>query len=151
MRNLIYLLLFIIITPLTSCKEGNDPYEKVIIETSDGKQHEFKMLLADEKDEWKKGLMFVKAMPENEGMLFYYHEDLNLSFWMKNTLIPLDIIFIRKDGVISNVHHMAVPLDEDTSLKSLGAVHAAIEINGGIAAKLGIKSGDIVKHGFFQK
>ncbi|MGG2383185.1 DUF192 domain-containing protein, partial [Salmonella enterica] len=77
------------------------------------------------------------------GMLFDYKFETETAFWMKNTLIPLDMIFIRANGTIANVAERAVPLDE-TSIPSNGAVRAVLEVNGGTASRLGIKAGDKV-------
>ena len=145
------LILVICIVPLASCKVGNDNINKVVIETSVGSNHIFQVQIANTPEKWERGLMFVEYLPKDHGMLFYYDENKPQSFWMKNTLISLDVIFIKENGKISNIHHMAVPLDEETKLPSLGSIVAALEVNGGTAAKLGIKAGDVVKHPFFKK
>ena len=86
--------------------------------------------------------MFVRSLPPNRGMIFPYNPPQDVSFWMKNTLIPLDIIFIRSDGSIIRIAN-AKPLDE-TPLPSGEAAAAVLEIRGGRAAELGIKPGDLV-------
>lgn len=113
------------------------------------KTHIFNIEIADTDPVREQGLMFRDRLPEKGGMLFAFQNDDIRYFWMRNTLIPLDILFIRADGVIHHIHPMAVPLDE-TPISSNGPVRAAIEIAGGQAAKLGLKSGDKVYHKFFQ-
>jgi len=85
--------------------------------------------------------MFVKSLPGDRGMIFPYNPPQDVSFWMKNTLIPLDIIFIRSDGTIVRITH-AKALDE-SPLPSGEPVAVVLEIRGGRAAELGIKEGDV--------
>ena len=95
-----------------------------------------------------RGLMFRRELPPMTGMLFDFEVEQPVSFWMRNTLIPLDMIFIRGDGVIRRVHAGAVPHDE-TAIPSGGPVRAVLEIAGGAAARLGIRAGDRVRHPIF--
>jgi len=81
-------------------------------------------------------------------MLFDFYQDAPVSFWMKNTLIPLDMVFIGGDGTIRHIHANAVPLTTDP-VPSEFPVRAVLEINGGSAKLLGIKPGDKVKHPIF--
>jgi uncharacterized membrane protein (UPF0127 family) len=94
------------------------------------------------------GLMFRKSLGPYEGMLFDFYREQPVSFWMKNTLIPLDMVFIAADGTIRHVHANAKPLSTDT-IPSEYPVRAVLEINGGTAGLLGIKPGDKVKHPIF--
>ena len=105
--------------------------------------------IAKTPQEMKTGLMFRKEMPPNYGMLFVFDKEDERGFWMKNTLIPLDMIFIRADGKIHRIYPMAKPNDSETIIKSNGPVLAVLEINGGEAMKNGINVGDIVKHAAF--
>jgi uncharacterized protein len=82
-------------------------------------------------------------------MLFDFYREQPVVFWMKNTLIPLDMVFIAADGTIRHVHANAVPLSTDT-IPSEAAVRCVLEINGGSARLLGIKAGDTVKHPIFK-
>ena len=86
--------------------------------------------------------MFRRSLGPDEGMIFPYAPPQEVGFWMRNTLIPLDIIFVRQDGTIARITN-AKPLDE-TSLPSGEPVTMVLEIRGGRAAELGIKEGDMV-------
>lgn len=99
--------------------------------------------VADTLEKQERGLMFRRSMPENEGMLFVYREPIEMSFWMRNTFIPLDIAFIGADGVILNIHQ-ARPLDESVLYRSAGAAKYVIETNQGWFARHGIGPGDKV-------
>ena len=90
------------------------------------------------------------SMPKDFGMMFIFNDEQERGFWMKNTLIPLDMIFIKKNGLIHHVHANAQPHDL-TSVKSNGPVIAVFEINGGMAEKLNIKAGDMINHPFFNQ
>jgi len=90
--------------------------------------------------------MFRRSLPENEGMLFVFKEPIELSFWMRNTLIPLDIAFVGPDGVILNIHQ-AHPLDESILYRSAGAAKYVIETNRGWFARHGIGPGDRIRLG----
>lgn len=99
--------------------------------------------LAETLEKQERGLMFRRSMPENEGMLFVYKEPIEMSFWMRNTFIPLDIAFIGADGVILNIHQ-ARPLDESVLYRSAGAAKYVIETNQGWFARHGLGPGDKV-------
>jgi len=100
-------------------------------------------------EERSKGLMFRKELPEGNGMLFDFKIEAPVSFWMKNTLIPLDMIFIRGDGRIVSIAENTEPLSERL-IPSDGAVRGVLEVIGGTARKLGIKPGDRVAHRIFS-
>jgi uncharacterized protein len=100
------------------------------------------MRTAEEKS---RGLMFRQFLPEERGMLFDFGSNQGVSMWMRNTYIALDMLFIRADGVVHHIHERAQPLDE-TPISSRGDVRFVLEINAGIAAKLGLKAGDRVSH-----
>src|SRR5262245_985925 len=110
--------------------------------------HVFAVELASTPAEQAKGLMFRRQLPEGQGMLFDFHKEQPTSFWMKNTYIPLDMIFIRADGRILRIAENTVPLSE-TLVPSGGAVRAVLEVIGGTAKKLGIAPGDRVGHAIF--
>lgn len=113
-----------------------------------GRDLKFEVDLATNDAERSHGLMFRKQLGAYEGMLFDFYQEMQVSFWMKNTLIPLDMVFIAGDGTVKHVHANAVPMSTD-AIPSLYPVRAVLEINGGSAALLGIKPGDKVKHPIF--
>ena len=94
----------------------------------------------------ERGLMFRQSLPENEGMLFVYREPQELAFWMRNTFIPLDIVFVSADGIILNIHQ-ARPLDESVLYRSAGSAKYVIETNQGWFSRHGIRPGDRVTFG----
>jgi uncharacterized membrane protein (UPF0127 family) len=113
-----------------------------------GRDLKFEVDLATNDAERSRGLMFRKELGAYEGMLFDFYQEMQVSFWMKNTLIPLDMVFIAANGTVKHVHANAVPLSTD-AISSLYPVRAVLEINGGSARLLGIKPGDKVKHAIF--
>jgi uncharacterized membrane protein (UPF0127 family) len=110
--------------------------------------HVFSVELATNDAERARGLMFRKELPEGTGMLFRFDRDELVSMWMKNTVIPLDMIFIRGDGTISSIAPNATPQSE-TPIPSYEPVRAVLEINGGRAAQLGIIPGEHVHNAIF--
>jgi hypothetical protein len=114
-----------------------------------GGVHTFAVELATTDDERSRGLMFRRELPEGRGMLFDFKQDQNISMWMKNTYIPLDMIFIRSDGRIHRIAENTEP--ESTRVIPAGApVRAVLEVIGGTARKLGIRPGDRVAHPIFR-
>jgi uncharacterized membrane protein (UPF0127 family) len=111
--------------------------------THAGKRHAFRVEVARTAAEQAKGLMFRTRMGADEGMIFPMNPPRPASFWMRNTVIPLDIIFIGKDRRILNIAANAVPYSE-TPLPSAGEAIGVLELNGGRAAVLGIGPGDRV-------
>jgi uncharacterized membrane protein (UPF0127 family) len=105
--------------------------------------HRFTVEIARTPEQQAMGLMHREALAPDRGMLFPYDPPQNASFWMKNTLIPLDIIFIRENGTVARVAENSVPLSLDP-IPSLEPVAAVLEIAGGRAAELGIQVGDKV-------
>ena len=109
-----------------------------------GKKLSFRVEMAKSGAEQAKGLMFRTAMGPDEGMIFPMSPPRMASFWMRNTVIPLDIIFIGVDGRISNIAANAEPYSE-RPLSSVGEVKGVLELAGGRAAELGIVPGDTVE------
>jgi uncharacterized membrane protein (UPF0127 family) len=109
----------------------------------------FSVELADTPDERSRGLMFVEEMPRSSGMLFVYERPQRAVFWMKNTLIPLDMIFADRTGRVVHVHHGAIPGDL-TGIDGGDDVFAVLEINGGLAKRMGIVAGSDMRHGVFE-
>jgi uncharacterized protein len=110
--------------------------------------HAFSVELATNNEERERGLMFRKELPEGQGMLFDFMTEQPVSFWMHNTYIPLDMIFIRSDGRISHTAENAKPLS-DNLIPSNGPVRAVLEVIAGTVAKFGIASGDRVTGSIF--
>ena len=110
----------------------------------DGQSHGFRVEVARTSEEQAKGLMFRRAMGADEGMLFPFDPPRQASFWMKNTVIPLDIVFIGTDGRVLNISANAEPYSLDPR-PSEGVTGAVLELNGGRAAELGIAPGARVK------
>jgi uncharacterized membrane protein (UPF0127 family) len=105
----------------------------------------FSVDVADTPEQRSRGLMFVESMPTMSGMLFVYDREQAVSFWMKNTLIPLDMIFADSSGVVQKVHDTAVPGDL-TSIPGGSNIQFVLEVNGGMAKKLGISVGSEMRH-----
>lgn len=105
----------------------------------------FTVEIARTPEEQARGLMFREEMAADAGMLFVYDTPRTVSFWMRNTLIPLDMIFIGPDGAVRHVHAEAIPGDE-TPIPSRGPVIGVLEINGGLAEEIGIAPGAQVRH-----
>ena len=116
-----------------------------------GKQqtHTFKVEVADSSEERGLGLMHREHLPLDQGMLFIYQKSKIVSMWMKNTLIPLDMIFIDKSGRIQHIHQNAEPGSLD-SIRSPVKVWAVLEINAGLVQKYNIQIGDRILHPFFE-
>jgi len=105
-------------------------------------EHRFTVEVAATPAQQERGLMFRPSVGPDEGMIFPYDPPVSATFWMKNTLVPLDMVFIRADGTIARIAH-AVPLTLDP-VPAGEPVAAVLEIRGGRAAELGIREGDVV-------
>jgi hypothetical protein len=112
--------------------------------------HAFTVELAASDQERERGLMFRRELPEGQGMLFDFQHDQPVAFWMHNTYIPLDMIFIRGDGRIARIAENAKP-ESDDLIPSGTPVRAVLEVIGGTARQLGIKPGDRVVGSIFGK
>jgi uncharacterized membrane protein (UPF0127 family) len=112
------------------------------IRTASGKLHRFTVEVAATPDQQEHGLMNRQSLDPDRGMIFPYDTPQQVSFWMKNTLIPLDMVFVRPDGTIARIEN-AVALNLEP-VSSLEPVNLVLEIPGGRAAELGIKPGDRV-------
>jgi uncharacterized membrane protein (UPF0127 family) len=117
------------------------------VHRADGSTARVTLEVVDTPAGLERGLMYRQSMPEDHGMLFVFPDDVVRSFWMKNTLIPLDMLFIAADGRIVGIHADAVPLT--TTPRSVGRPSRyVIETNGGWAARHGVQAGDRVEfHG----
>lgn len=120
-----------------------------IVSAAGGAEHTFKIEIATTEQEKALGLMYRTALGDGEGMLFPYTAERSLQMWMRNTYIPLDMLFIRADGTIARIEESAAPLS-DRVISSGAAVMAVLEIPGGASARLGIKAGDKVRYSIFS-
>jgi uncharacterized protein len=124
------------------------PKEKLVIVTHDGKQYPFNVEMAATDKQQQTGEMFRTAIPDDGGMLFDWGKPKPTEMWMKNTLVPLDMVFINQDGTIQSIAEDTVP--RSLAVIDAGApVRAALELNAGTTAKFGIKVGDSVKQRIF--
>ena len=108
-------------------------------------QARFSVDVADDNEERASGLMNVAEMPTMSGMLFVYDVPQHVTFWMRNTLIGLDMLFASPDGTILAIHENAIPMDE-TIIDGGEGVQFVLEVNGGMSKRLGIKIGDVLQH-----
>ena len=144
------LFLVILLSPMTAAwGQGTETFETspLAIETADGRI-DFTVELAISQAQMRQGLMYRRKMARDAGMLFVYGWPRPSSMWMKNTYIPLDMLFIDSDGRIVRIAERTVP--QSLAVVSSGApVRAVLELNGGSAARFGIAPGDRVRHEIF--
>ncbi|MGO9774504.1 MAG: DUF192 domain-containing protein [Roseiarcus sp.] len=138
---------------LTLCVSTSDvsragELDSLTIATASG-VHSFQVEIAADDAAREKGLMYRRFMPADRGMLFEFEREAPVAFWMKNTYIPLDMIFIARDGSVTRIAADAQPLSE-AIVPSGGPCVAVLELNGGVAARIGLKVGDTVRHPFFK-
>ncbi|MGE0280236.1 MAG: DUF192 domain-containing protein [Rhizobiaceae bacterium] len=115
----------------------------LVAETDSG-EHAFKIEIADDQAERTAGLMYRNFLPENQGMLFIFEQTQQVGFWMKDTPLPLDLIFIDEGGRVAGIRE-GKPLSE--ALISPGVpVRFVLELKKGTAAKAGIEDGDVIRH-----
>ncbi len=132
----------------TPASAGECRDDQVVLR-GDWGQARFSVELADDEAERAKGLMFRESLPKNAGMLFMYPAPKPVAFWMKNTLIPLDMIFLDQTGTVKHVHHMAKPQDT-TPIPGGRDILGVLEINGGLAKVLGITKGSEIHYPAFD-
>jgi uncharacterized protein len=121
--------------------------EKLEIVTSTG-VHAFSVELATNDAEREKGLMYRRYMPKDRGMLFDFKREEPVTFWMKNTYISLDMIFISRSGAVTGIAADGEPLSE-RMIPSGGPCYAVLEVNAGVAASISLKPGDKIRHPIF--
>lgn len=117
---------------------------------SGSQRHAFQVEVMRTPDQRARGLMHRNYMPPDRGMLFDFGRTEPVAMWMQNTYIPLDMLFIRADGTVARIAENTEPLSTRT-IPSGEPVLSVLEINGGTAAKLGIKPGDKVEHSLFKR
>ena len=121
---------------------------KLVIETAKGK-FPFTIELALTNPQMEQGLMYRRELAPDAGMLFEYRAPMVITMWMKNTYIPLDMVFIGADGKVVDFHERAVPFSLDVIASKVPA-RAVLEVNSGTVARLGIQVGDMIRHPFFN-
>jgi len=134
--------------PLNPAKAQSLPLTPLSIE-SDGKTHDFQVEVAATERERDTGLMHRAELGPDRGMLFIYRAPRVMKFWMRNTFVPLDMIFMRSDGTITMILSDVQPHDE----RPVGPdrpVSAQLELPAGTAARLGLRRGDVVRHAAFR-
>jgi len=114
--------------------------DDLVIVANDGSRHAFDVYIAIDHEQQRRGLMFVRDLPQRTGMLFVYDEAAVHSMWMKNTYISLDMVFARADGTVSSVIQDTEPLSQ-RSLSSIEPVSFVLELNAGVTRRLGIGPG----------
>lgn len=123
--------------------------ERLTIDTRNGPVT-FTVEIADDEAERNQGLMFRESLADDRGMLFHFQQPEHASFWMRNTIISLDIIFIAPDGRILNIADHTTPYSE-APIPSAGLTRGVLEIRAGRAEELGIRPGDHVRHRIFEE
>lgn len=134
---------------LASPAAAQECREDTVFIKGDFGQARFSVEIADDPDERSLGLMNRRNLPASSGMLFVYDQPQALSFWMRNTLVELDMLFVDPQGVVRHIHHRAQPLDETPIFGGQGLTHV-LEINGGLAERMGISEGAILRHPSFS-
>ncbi len=139
-RNVIVFVFCALATPVwADCNEAR------LDARGDWGQARFTVEVADDAAERGQGLMNRESLPSGAGMLFVYERPQRAVFWMRNTLIPLDMIFADDTGTVTHVHENAIPLDE-TGIDGGEGVKYVLEINGGFAGRFGIAPGTELRH-----
>lgn len=128
------------ILPIAACSDET----RLSVRTAKG-DFAFNVEVADTPAARSKGLMFRQELAPDAGMIFDFQDEREVAFWMQNTLIPLDMLFIAADGTIRNIHVNARPLDT-TSIPSDGKVRFVLEIAGGRSLEIGAKAGDTISY-----
>ncbi len=123
--------------------------EVVTLITQSGR-HVISAEIADTPFKQSRGLMFRRSMPSDQGMLFLYDSSQKINMWMKNTFIPLDMVFIRSNGIVHRIETDTEPFSERI-ISSGGEVIAVLELNAGTSARLQLKAGDRIEHKYFKQ
>jgi uncharacterized membrane protein (UPF0127 family) len=118
--------------------------------TAAGGRHPFTVELAETPEQLAQGLMFRSQMAADAGMMFDFGRPRPVTMWMKNTLLPLDMLFIDETGRVTGIHERAIP-GSLAVIGSPGPVKSVLELNGGTAQRLGLRVGDMVEHPWFRR
>lgn len=134
-------LLFLLALPAHAQEPLGESFQSdVLVIVARDACYRFDIYLAVSPQQQRRGLMFVREMPARTGMLFVYADENYRSMWMKNTYLPLDMVFARRDGSIANIESNTVPLSEK-SIRSSEPVTFVLELNAGAARRLAIDDG----------
>jgi uncharacterized protein len=125
------------------------PLERLEIVTATG-AHAFDVEVARSEKDRAQGLMFRRSLPQNHGMLFLFETERPIAMWMKNTYVPLDMVFVSRGGRVKSIVRGAVPLSEAV-IPSGGPVYAVVELAAGAADAIGLSVGDHVRHPGFER
>lgn len=136
----IAMALLLVAAPLAACSDEG----KLVLHSATG-DYNFNVEVVDTDATRAQGLMYRQELAEDAGMLFDFKKEQRVSFWMRNTFIPLDMIFIDAQGVVKNIHVNARPHDP-TGIPSDGPVQYVLEIPGGRSVAIGLKAGDTMDH-----
>ena len=150
------LLMLMALAPVPAFAQGADttkaqpelPKERLVITTRDGTPHEFNVEMALTPDQQTVGLMFRPSVPADGGMLFDWGTAHDSQMWMRNTIAPLDMVFINADGTIRSIAENTVP-ESLAIIDSRGPVRATLELAAGTTARLNIRVGDKVQQRIF--
>ena len=150
------LLMLLALAPMPAVAQGPDitkaqpelPKERLVITTRDGVQHQFNVEMALTPDQQTVGLMFRPSVPPEGGMLFDWGTSRDSQMWMRNTITPLDMVFINADGTIRSIAEHTVP-ESLAIIDSRGQVRATLELAAGTTARLNIRVGDRVQQRIF--
>jgi uncharacterized protein len=150
------LLMLMALAPVRAFAQGADttkaqpelPKERLVIATRDGKSHDFMVEMAVKPDQQTVGLMFRPSVPADGGMLFDWGTVHDSQMWMRNTIAPLDMVFINADGTIRSIAENTVP-ESLAIIDSRGPVRATLELAAGTTARLNIRVGDKVQQRIF--
>jgi len=134
------LALMLVAAPLAACSDEG----KLVLHTATG-NYPFNVEVVDTDATRAQGLMYRQELADDAGMLFDFKQEQRVSFWMRNTFIPLDMIFVDAKGVVKNIHVNARPHDP-TGIPSDGPVQYVLEIPGGRSVAIGLKPGDTMDH-----
>lgn len=133
---------------LTAPVQAGMRKEPLSIVTASGR-HTFTVEITESETDKAMGLMFRRSLDKRGGMLFGYPREFEITMWMKNTYISLDMIFIKKNGVVHRIERATEPFSEAV-ISSKGDVAAVLEVAAGVADEIGLKPGDTIEHAFFS-
>ncbi|WP_112941750.1 MULTISPECIES: DUF192 domain-containing protein [unclassified Rhizobium] len=142
-RSAFWALFFMLALPAFAQSVVKFDKEPLVIETTAGQKYNFTVEIADTNEQRQRGLMYRQDMAADAGMIFDFGASKRVQMWMENTVLPLDMLFVDRAGIVRGVKQNAVPYSRDI-IDSVSPVKYVIELNAGAAAKLGLKAGDRV-------